>query len=335
MYKSRMLDVRKVIILSVWFVFAILWLTGCSPQPDIKMILKTIPNDHRENIENLFLQLCINSSAAYTLFGPKPMSNEGYTDDVWVMTPLELHFPSETLVFKHGWDSWTRYRDLFPSQKFSLKRIPFRDHPSYWHIFLVNKSATLTVLKRHIETFNEVLDSDYSAEDLWAKMDGSDSFFQSIVEHTELLGILLGYGRANAEAFTRRAEICFYLSRYSTPPFQLNHEWEKLTPESQRFVHLYTANISPVSLIPKTLEPSAGYHSLADELNAICSRTCFFELEGCHHFLEYYGRPVFMTLENEPEAAEWKQLYIHTQKHLNRVLKGKPFIETVLTQWMR
>lgn len=335
MHKPTLLYVRQVILLHVLIGLILLGITGCSPQSDVKRTMNAIPKEHLDRIENLFMQLVTNSSAAYTLFGPKPMSIEGYTDNALAMTPHEIHFPNETLIFKHGWDSWEKFQDHFPSQVYALKRVPFYDHPSYWHIYVINKPATLTVLRKHIDTFNTTLGTHYTAEELWSRMDASDIFFHSVVEHSSLLGILLGYGKENAEAFTRRAEICLHLNRFSTPPFQLNHEWKRLSPESQRFVQLYTANISPVSSVPEPMKPKPGFDSLADELNAICSHICFFELEGAHPFLERYGQPVFMTLKGEPETDEWRQVYTKTRQHVVHLFKEKPFLETVFTQWMR
>ncbi|WP_228840682.1 hypothetical protein [Candidatus Protochlamydia phocaeensis] len=143
----------------------------------------------------------------YTLCGDKPCSIEAY--------PKLSRMPSRYSVkifFKYygystliqGWDIWSKYAKYFPSRNFV-----FRHVPEYNTLVLINKKATRKIIEENLDLFqryakrNIVVDE--VLQEICSPKDKNKDYL--IKQHITLLGILLGYGRNNALAFTQKSYI--------------------------------------------------------------------------------------------------------------------------------
>src|SRR5262249_28660259 len=130
--------------------------------------------------------------------------------------------------------------------------------------------------------------------------DSEQDVMKLLNDNTELLGILLGYGKVNAMLFERKANICQHLNAKMTPPFTSQSDIVKLQPSGQNLVTLYRCE-EPKSALANC-SPLSKYDSLADELNDILSHEEIFELYGSDFFLDRFISPVFMMRQKDLET---------------------------------
>ncbi len=310
-------------------------LIGCSVSSDstsnrIRDALQSIPFEHRERIDALFNKLVRKTPGAYTLFGCKPWSIEVYRHTLSKF-PFELSNADE-IAFVQGWESWQAYGHLFPSNNFFLRRVSLSNHPDVWYFTIINKQAIISAIKRHQNIFQKVLNTQDPAEEIWAKMEESDEYLTKGFDHNHIMGILLGFGEANAQAFSRRTDLCDYLNQSRLPPFQTSPEIENLSTKSGWFVD-YLKNYTSKSLFIKTLEPSPGFGSLAEELNYICESADLCEFCGPEILLDYFIPPQFMALQDNPDTVEKNATYKKTREELAQLIEEEFPLEQILTQW--
>ena len=216
-----------------------------------------------------------------------------------------------------------------------LRRIPLKlsSSFSYWYLVVINKPATLDMISRHYDFFVPLLPGCESPEQFMSEMEGSDAFLGRVLGGSEGLGILLGYGRANAHAFNRRANTIYIFNQRSVPPLKAPSDTRYLCPRSSFFVKSYRSFCSKKIASVEALQADLGFNNLADELNTICENLKGFDLVAAD-LLEQFMPPVFMAFKNDPETEELRQAYMKTRQDLSRVLSQKPILETVLTRWM-
>lgn len=314
----------------------------------VSPILQVIPEKDRQELDAFFQLLLHQDSFAYTLFGSKPMSVCCYISKPILFT---LYHPKESLALEKGWETWKRYFPYFPSDHFVLKRLNFKNRLGR-SIYLIHKKHALQVIKNYLGIFQKVLGHSIDPKQLVERLcDPNEDIDETLQEHTNLLGILFGYGKANAMDYERETDICEYLSKKMLPPFSHCKEIEDLSPNSRVFVNSRNEKMLPLfsndqetpdsrvnshngkmNLLSKPCVPSPQYSSLAEELNDICSGRTRFELNDW--ILSKIASPVFISKKQDPETEDLRKDYTATMKKLRKVYREKPFLEVTLTQWM-
>ncbi len=320
-------------LLSIWrcaFIFLFL-ISGCQRNrtrhtQSSCTILQALPEKDLKTLDSFFQILCREYDFAYTLFGNKPMSMACYSSS---LGSTAIYHPAEYLNLEKGWELWENYKTLFPSKQFVFKKCT--DNISA--IFLLNKQLVLDHILQNQKKFEEILKRKIEPQEFLQQLCHSEhGIMELLAESSELLGILLGYGKTNAMLFERRAKICMHLNAQMMPPFSSGCEIENLQPSSLNFVKLYR-NTKP----PKDLSISSSaskYNSLAEELNDITSHSEFFELYGSDFYLDQFIAPVFMMRRENPENQDLMRSYLATKLHLRQIYKEGPFLEITLNQWM-
>ncbi len=179
---------------------------------EIRSKLALIPQSERNDLEHLFRHLIFRSSFAYVLFGDKPMAFETLlsTQAIWRQyMHLYSRFEAGLNFFKYqrGWETWERYKHLFPIENFILVQQNDLRSPSTTSIFLINKQAFLSTISHHNQDFVKVLGKDVNPRKLMESFyKKTNTFDENIKHHPALLGILLGYGKGNSWHYWQMGE---------------------------------------------------------------------------------------------------------------------------------
>jgi hypothetical protein len=160
-----------------------------------------IPQEDAERLELFFENLIKYSTLGYSLCGDKPVSIEHVPDlnRAPILLASKGYFKySWYSVIGLGWECWMKYADRFPSSNYCLRTTDDRHA-----IILINKSASLKTIAENIDLFQKLLNSHKSPQELLEELCEPKTLD---VLHTNqtLEGILFGYGRNNAIAFTNR-----------------------------------------------------------------------------------------------------------------------------------
>lgn len=199
-----------MVLVKIKFIFlflSVLIFTNLYSNEKIRDNLNSIPNNDRESLSHLFF-LLNRDHFGYTLFGDKPISFSG-----GFVKPFEnlFQYKSNSELFWKYWETWEKYKNLFPSKKFLLIREPSISYNNIHKIILINKKAFKRQVNKYIHIFRKKLGTDLTAEKLLEKIETSQKF-ASFIKNNELLwGILLGYGIQNASLYSRRNELLPFL----------------------------------------------------------------------------------------------------------------------------
>lgn len=275
---------------------------------NIPKILNTLPRDDRDALEWFFHDLS-HSGCSYVLFGNKPMGissfpeiapNSSQNDPVNNLRFLSSRFCVQNLKIYRGLEVWNKYKQLFPSSKFIL----LENHDAEWvTMVMINKHNFLNKVKENIDIFKEVLGAHVTPSIILDSCVKSGDLIKDVLKDNDaLLGILLGYGRHNAELFSRRTEI----ERESNP-------------------HI-------ISLTKKL--PSPGFSTVEEEYRYICEKlTSFNEIGTADLNPILLNMPGFLADHSDPETQQLKTEYKKQQKTIINKLKIERFLETTLTRF--
>lgn len=154
----------------------------------------SIPRKDLQSLEYLFRELIVYNSVGYTLLGNKPVSIECFIPPPqfkWDFLYLWHTFSPSNLKKYHAWKTWQKYEHLFNKNNDIL----IWSESSPWIkngklIVIASKKQLHRVLWENREDFSILKEQDPKA-----------IFSTALVSHEGLLGILLGYGKANAWLF--------------------------------------------------------------------------------------------------------------------------------------
>lgn len=194
------------------FIALIFFLSFSGYGLEMKEILRNIPREDREDLDSLFYQFVAFDQFGYTLFSDKAISLSGD----FTLTPIEniLAGLKPLGCFWKKWGVWKKYEKLFKINRFILLSEEDQNDSSCQHVILINKNLFINKVRKNQEFFNKVLGTNVDPEDLLDKMSKGQLSFQDAIKNEQVLwGILLGYGRHNAELFAKRDTLKKTLSK--------------------------------------------------------------------------------------------------------------------------
>ena len=278
-----------------------------SKSVDTANILRTVPQEDRESLEWFFRHFW---ESSYVLFGNKPMAfcciqttkpykpqiSEVYT---FMDSICRLHL--ENFVQTNGWEAWKKHKHLFPSTHFVILE---NSHPDESTIVLINKHAFLNKIDENIDYFKKALGSKVTSKQVYEDCLKSRDLFQDVLKnHEGLIGILLGYGRTNAELFYRKLQITN-------------------TTSSREFT------------ISKNLIPSNGFATIDEEYKDIDSRLSFFNDLSANDFNPIsLPLPGFLADNSSNETKKIKSEYTKQYKKIIQAYKNEDFLNTTINQF--
>jgi hypothetical protein len=184
-----------------WFILALIVMIRACHSNEIRKI----PLEDKQKLERFFMFLMTQTSFGYTLCGDKPCSIHTYLKltecpPVFAVNVF-LKYPNYSTLIQ-GWNSWSRYSDQFPSKNFV-----FRHVPKYNTLVLINKKATRKVIQQNLDIFQKFSKKAFTVQELLDEICCPKGKDYLINYNIALLGVLLGYGRNNALAFSQKGNI--------------------------------------------------------------------------------------------------------------------------------
>lgn len=205
-------------IITIYFVFASFFLIASEDVSNLISTLQTIPKHDLYEIKKLFQILFKEGEFAYTLYSDKPMSmSDHLLNEVEQFNFIDLLSLKENClnIFSHNnephrhflerWKTWKKYCELFPFKNFCLiEGKIFNQH----RVFFINLQSFHEVVNKHITFFKKAMNMDIDSEKLFTELIHNEKdILDLLCNRTDLLGILLGYGRHNARLYHIREEL--------------------------------------------------------------------------------------------------------------------------------
>jgi hypothetical protein len=218
--KNRKILIAAALLVSCSFLVLLLF-----NKQEITRKLHSLPAEEKFFLEAFFRTLISTDNGSYVLFGDKPASLMVYREwQSYDPHPIS-RFPSRTDFSpeRKGFKIWQKYQHLFPSKSYIIVKITscFSDHLAA--TFLIHKERLLKNLCQHFSDFQSAFPQFKSSECLLDALLTDPSILRQICsKHELLLGIILGFGKENAELFERKKEIDAFLSPqkfYSYEPY--------------------------------------------------------------------------------------------------------------------
>lgn len=282
----------KTILMSAFMLFAPIYVSASPLKSEVIERIQTIPLKDRERIEKLFRDHLFFYEFAYTLFGDKPVSS-GCFDRKHEETP-ELF-----CIQPDGYLAWEKYAHLFPSKNYLF--LFFEDmEADCYELTLINKQAFRRIVDKHREKFADVFGPDIHPEKLLNLLVQKRSLWNTPMRgRPDLIGILLGYGKTNAELFQKRSEIL----------------------------------MSNPGIKKRRTQPSQSFDSIDEELNFLNASLKSFSNEG-KVSLYFMHLPGFVACHQHEETVQLKQKYIQQRKYITQHYARRKVLETTLEQLM-
>ena len=175
-------------------------------------------SEERIWLREFFHDVLFKDPGAYVLYGTKPMSwsciDKTLTDEEYAeMMKLYQALPPEEKAlyfvlekdcfdFQANFEKWKKIRHKFPITQYLFGTFPIQGFPDSESLFFINIEMTLRTLLNYHEDFKRVLGFDFDPFQAVFEVENRDSrFWNGVIQHHVLLGILLGFGRENAWFF--------------------------------------------------------------------------------------------------------------------------------------
>ncbi len=167
----------------------------------------SLPIKDRKRLFALMQNLFAEDNFAYTILGSKPLSWATYRNPLPFVNWESFHnsFSRYHRNLRSGWETWGKYRHLFPLANFWAESKKCR--PSWTSILLVNEEAFNTVINNNKKDFQEVLCREVVDGFQLLREARNCSLMNEVLKgHQALMGIVLGYGRTNSWKFLEGIE---------------------------------------------------------------------------------------------------------------------------------
>lgn len=163
--------------------------------------LALLTPQERSDLDALFRELFLRGCFAYTLFDERPMAFTAY----FTKTPYEnIHAGFLYPPIAKWWDTWEKYKHLFPLRNFEFIITQDAQHNSVC-IYFINLKLYNEFIEKTQPNTRWVTNSRKSVQEL--KQILKKFQIVKLPNYIEVLGILLGYGEDNAYLFYRRKEL--------------------------------------------------------------------------------------------------------------------------------
>lgn len=172
----------------------------------------SVTNDEKVWLTEFFRDLLFKESGAFTLYGTKPVSiyifnkNEKPASDEEIQRILKEH-PEARLRrydFNENYKKWLKIKDRFHIRQylFGVFKLPFSENQDIESILFVNIEMTLRALLKYYDNFRSILGYDFDPFQVVFDVENRESiFWNAILKHHALTGILLGFGVDNSWFF--------------------------------------------------------------------------------------------------------------------------------------
>lgn len=151
----------------------------------IENALSVLTSRERSDLKSLFEHFFFFDQFSYPLFGTKPMS-------------IGRLLPTDKA--RSGWEVWKKITPLFSSDKFIIRESKLNESEI---VLIANLDAIESVYYENKDLFEKYM----TLDELKASFKQEGPLFQELIHDHLCLGVLLGYGRRNAELFTENQSV--------------------------------------------------------------------------------------------------------------------------------
>jgi hypothetical protein len=201
----------------VLFFMLPLFFSACTFQPKSKSSSKhSISDEERIWMKEFFTDLLFEDFGAYVLYGTKPMSWSCLENLPTEEEKAEWNAYYESLLpeekakfverrvhdFKGNFQKWEQIKDRLPIRQYLFGLFPNAVSKKVENLLFVNIEQTIRAFLANYEDFRRVLGYDFDPIDAVFDIENRESkFWNEVLKHHALIGILLGFGRDNAWFF--------------------------------------------------------------------------------------------------------------------------------------
>jgi len=187
---------KQYLLFFLFFVFCLNHIAECKNACDRIQ-------EETEELKQLFRYLFAETEFGYTLLGNKPMSF------CFPPTSFINIFPNDQFskICKNERIDVSNALTILNEKKINKNYIFIIKRNQYGSpdcVFFVNRDKWIQVFNENIDAFRKVYGHEINAESFLKSLQTRDDFTDELFEQHALIGILLGYGRHNAELFNRR-----------------------------------------------------------------------------------------------------------------------------------
>jgi hypothetical protein len=270
--------------------------------------VESIPLGERHLIEAFFNILLFKEAGAYVLFGDKPSAFVVYFEAEKESKRMVLEVTSrygdvlkrirsENWQLRRGWESWKKYRHLFPCHHWILEERPMPDRQGV-EIFLLHKYNFIKTVEENIADFQTVLSPALTGEELLNQYKTKNySLFNLLHKHHALLGILLGFGKRNSWLFYNR-DRCY------------------ADPHTHNLTLRHT--------------PSRGFQTLAQERYYYDHHLVPSFAQKRWKCFQLLYPPYFLADPNTSETEQLQKSYLEQRRYIHRAYQRETFLVATL-----
>jgi hypothetical protein len=207
-----------------------------SHQYDIPKLLKTIPCEEKWLLDYFFHDILFHQNGAYVLNGCKPASLENFEPpSLNTIFFFGNRFFKREVLLKRGLETWKKHQHLFPSNS-HLLICHLDKNNQFYELLLINKHTLLHEIEENINDFRRALGAKMTAEDILHQIENNERSLIELLDHrSDLLGILLGFGRHNYYLFYHREMLQHKIEKCQFVPKRLEYVQQEIDAISHRF----------------------------------------------------------------------------------------------------
>ncbi|HNA63001.1 MAG TPA: hypothetical protein PKW79_07985 [Rhabdochlamydiaceae bacterium] len=278
------------------------------PKLSIEELVSELSDEDRKDLGFLFSHLIHENHFGYTLFGDKPVSIAGYFIREPTQHVLSSYIPSFSV--DRLWKVWQKHASKFPLQDYLfLNELCSPKSDNLRIITIINKSAFLKIVEEHIDDFHKVLGREMTPLKLLEKLSLPEaSLFEALHRNEVLYGILLGYGKHNAEFYDRRSLLMHNISSLNCYRPVVDSPYESFSLRYPR--------------------PSPC-RSIEDEYREMDEKCEGFDLD---FKLSPFFSPHFVAMKDTPETQSLKKKYREIHRMLVKKYAEGDFLTITLKQ---
>ena len=290
---------------------------------NLQNLLIAMPNEDKQDLEDLFRLLMADGDFAYTLFGDKPVA---FTDFFIDVEKFGFFLNRSSLIsfsaVYRGRLAWEKYKLLFSSSSFNLMTYVSQDY-NFIGFVLFHKQKVKDLYVKHQPLMKEVFkDVDCISPLICGTAVGNMKFISDKNLYHEAIGLLLGYDKPNTQRFRERYDL---IDALMIGPFALEGLNSKNADAVLKRLDEKLVNLGRFD--SKTLRVADIIQLLNNQ-----SDTTAVSMTLRDETLSPMRIPQYGAIEGELEVVERQEAYDTVRGRIAEILFSENFLEIVLTR---
>jgi hypothetical protein len=289
-----------------------------------------IPQTDRSLLNLFFQQILYSDRAIYVLCGSKPMGMLSYSS-----LPIAGEEEEHNRIKREGWETWCRYRHLFPSKKLVMRSIGDEKDDARIIILLLHRAHFEEVLEKHRAIFEKTLNKEINIEELVSHFEWDANPFESVLGKDHILtGILFGYGIQNSQAFAQRMDMDpSKKSPFGPEVIEMLIARNDLFTGEKKIESLHLSQLHhPREKFCKKMEKLCRKTSPrnAQKIRTVEERDPRVEILQDDENHPVFGLPVFAADPNLPETKALQKKYSEERREILKKYQGRDLLDVFI-----